>query len=41
VSCYPAITEELLERGWAEPEVRKVLGENTLRVLEQAEDVAG
>ena len=41
VSCYPAITKELLERGWAEPEVRKVLGENTLRVLEQAEDVAG
>lgn len=37
VSCYPAITEELLRRGWGEPEIRKVLGENTLRVLEEAE----
>ena len=36
VSCYPAITAELLERGWSEGDVRKVLGENTLRVLEDA-----
>ena len=34
VSCYPAITDELLRRGWAEPEIRKVLGENSLRVLD-------
>lgn len=33
VSTYPAITVELLRRGWAEPEIRKVLGENALRVL--------
>lgn len=33
VSCYPAITDELLIRGWAEHEIRKVLGENSLRVL--------
>ncbi len=37
VSCYPAITEELLRRGWGETEIRKVLGENTLRVLASAE----
>ncbi|MEN8113944.1 MAG: dipeptidase [Actinomycetota bacterium] len=33
VSTYPAITVELLRRGWQEPEIRKVLGENALRVL--------
>ena len=41
VSCYPAITDELLARGWSESEVRKVLGENTLRVMEDAAAVAG
>lgn len=40
VSCYPAITDELLRRGWSEPDIRKVLGENMLRVLEDAEAVA-
>lgn len=29
----PLITEGLLRRGYSEPDVRKVLGENTLRVL--------
>jgi len=33
VSTYPAITIELLVRGWEEPEIRKILGENALRVL--------
>lgn len=33
VSCYPAITDELLRRGWDEREILKVLGENSLRVL--------
>ena len=32
-STYPFITAELLRRGWEEPAVRKVLGENALRVL--------
>jgi len=32
-STYPAITVELLTRGWHEPDIRKVLGENALRVL--------
>ncbi len=40
VSCYPAITEELLNRGWNEQDIRKVLGENALRVLEEAEEKA-
>ncbi len=40
VSCYPAITDELFARGWSESEVRKVLGENTLRVMEDAAAVA-
>lgn len=34
VSCYPAITDELLRRKWTEPDIRKVLGENSLRVLD-------
>jgi membrane dipeptidase len=41
VSCYPKITAELLRRGWNEPDIRKVLGENALRVLEAVEDAAG
>ena len=33
-SRYPAITDELLRRGWSEANIRKVLGENSLRVLD-------
>ena len=33
VATYPAITVELLSRGWPESDVRAVLGENALRVL--------
>jgi len=40
VSCYPAITDELLARSWTEGDIRKVLGENALRVLRHAYDVA-
>jgi membrane dipeptidase len=40
VSCYPYITQELLNRGHTPEEVRKVLGANLLRVLRQAEEVA-
>jgi len=40
VSCYPYITQELLDRGWSERDVRKVLGNNVLRALRQAERVA-
>jgi len=31
----PAVTAELLKRGWSEEDVRKFLGENLLRVYEQ------
>jgi membrane dipeptidase len=41
VTCYPAITTELLARGWEEAAIRKVLGENALRALQQAEESAG
>ena len=41
VSCYPAITAELLRRDWAEADIRKVLGGNAMRVLRAAEELAG
>ncbi len=40
VSCYPAITQELLSRGYDEKAIHKILGGNILRVLRKAEDVA-
>lgn len=40
VSTYPVITQGLLDRGYAEVEIRKVLGENLMRVFGQAEQVA-
>jgi membrane dipeptidase len=33
VTCYPLITQKLAERGYTEPEIRKVLGLNFLRVF--------
>ncbi len=36
-STYPAITAELLARGWPEPDIRKVLGDNARRVLAAVE----
>lgn len=41
VSCYPFITQELLNRGWSEADVKKVLGGNALRALRGAEAAAG
>jgi membrane dipeptidase len=32
----PNLTERLIERGWAEPDIRKVLGENWLRVFRES-----
>lgn len=40
VSGYPALTLELLRRGWSEGDLRKLLGGNALRVLAHAEAVA-
>jgi membrane dipeptidase len=31
----PKVTQGLLDRGWSQADVRKVLGENWLRVYEQ------
>jgi membrane dipeptidase len=39
VSCYPNITQELLNRGHSKEEIVKVLGGNLLRVFRRVEDV--
>jgi membrane dipeptidase len=36
----PKITEALLRKGYSEGDIRKILGENTLRIMEQAEKVS-
>ena len=41
VSCYPYITQELLNRGYREEQIHKILGRNVLRALRRAEEVAG
>lgn len=40
VSMLPNITYELLKRGYTEQDIRKILGENFLRVFSEAEMVA-
>ena len=40
VSHLPQITDALLKKGYSEGDVRKILGENTLRVLAAAEQVS-
>jgi membrane dipeptidase len=40
VSCYPYITQELLNRGHSAEEIHKVMGANVLRVMRKAEQVA-
>ncbi len=40
VSMLPNITYELLKRGYSEKDIRKILGENLLRVFADAEGVA-
>jgi len=39
-SKLPKITEALLRKGYAEGDIRKILGENTLRIMEQVEQVS-
>jgi len=36
----PKITEALMRRGYSEDDIRKILGGNTLRVMERAEEVS-
>ena len=40
VSTYPALTAELLRRGYSESDIRKINGLNVLRVMREAERVA-
>jgi membrane dipeptidase len=40
VSGYPYITQELLNRGYSEVDIHKIMGGNLLRVLRRAEQVA-
>jgi membrane dipeptidase len=40
VSKYPALTAELLRRGYSDEDIRKILGLNILRVMRRAEAVA-
>jgi membrane dipeptidase len=39
-SKLPKITEALLRKGYSDADIRNILGENTLRILEQAERVS-
>ena len=39
VDKYPAILAELMRRGWSEADIRKLAGENVLRVMRGAEAV--
>ncbi len=40
VSKYPLITQELLNRGYTEASIQKIMGENVMRVFREAEAVA-
>ena len=40
VSTFPALLSELSRRGWSDEDLRKVAGENLLRVMQDAEAVA-
>jgi membrane dipeptidase len=34
-TCYPVITKKLVERGYKDEDIRKILGGNFLRVFKQ------
>ncbi|HEX2724022.1 MAG TPA: dipeptidase [Gemmatimonadaceae bacterium] len=40
VSTYPALFAELVHRGWSDDDLKKLAGENVLRALSRAEEVA-
>jgi membrane dipeptidase len=40
VTHIPQITDALLKKGYSEPDIRKILGENTLRVLSEVQRVS-
>jgi membrane dipeptidase len=39
-SKLPKITEALMRKGYTDEDIRKILGGNTLRVMEQTEKVS-
>lgn len=40
VDGYSALLAELMKRGWTEADIRKISGENVLRVMRRVEAVA-
>lgn len=40
VSCYPVLTELMLQRGYDEAAIHKVLSGNLMRVMERSDEVA-
>ena len=40
VSAYPVITQTLLDRGYSEEDIHKIMSGNILRVIREAEEVA-
>jgi membrane dipeptidase len=40
VSCYPRVTQLLLERGYTKEQIHKVLGGNLMRAFAEAERVS-
>jgi membrane dipeptidase len=40
VSAFPRVFAELARRGWSESDLRKLAGENVLRAMARAEEVA-
>jgi len=40
VSKYPDLTAELMKRGYSDADLKKILGQNVLRVMRQTEKVA-
>ena len=40
VTHLPEITDALLKKGYSESDIRKILGENTLRVLTEVQRVS-
>ncbi|MFO0942481.1 MAG: dipeptidase [Pirellulales bacterium] len=41
VSTYPVITQALLDRGYNEADIHKIMSGNIMRVIKKAEEVAG
>ncbi len=41
VSCYPFITQALLDRGYSEEQIHKINGKNLLRAFRKAQELSG